>query len=100
MKLPPPALLAPSLCPRCDQPAMVLDRSTDEGRCGHCGLQLHQCANCRGVAGPFDRYCGFCGHEMVQGEKRPIWWRLLFLAGLIPLAAGMIYGIVQAKVHH
>ena len=30
MKLPPLALVAPSLCPRCDQPAMVLDRLKDQ----------------------------------------------------------------------
>ena len=54
----------------------------------------------RGIAGPFDRYCGFCGHEMVQGEKRPLWWRLWFLAALLPVAAGLAYGIAQAQVHH
>jgi hypothetical protein len=98
MKLPPLALVAPSLCPRCDQPAMVMDHAED-ARCAHCGLQLHQCGNCRGIAGPFDRFCGFCGHEMVQGESRPIWWRLWLLAALVPLAAGIIYGIVQAGLH-
>src|SRR5258708_5763107 len=51
MKLPPLALVAPSLCPRCDQPAMVLDRLEDQ-RCAHCGLQLHRCGSCHGVAGP------------------------------------------------
>jgi hypothetical protein len=99
MKLPPLALVAPSLCPRCDQPAMLVDRD-GEARCAHCGLQLHQCANCRGVAGPFDRYCGFCGHEMVRGAARPLWWRLWLLAALVPLAAGLIYGIIQAGTHH
>jgi len=98
VKLPPLALVAPSLCPRCDQPAMVLSHA-EEARCGHCGLQLHQCGRCRGIAGPFDRFCGFCGHEMVQGETRPLWWRLWFLAALIPLVAGLIYGIVQAQGH-
>ncbi len=98
MKLPPPALLAPSLCPRCDQPAMALDAY--EGRCGHCGLQLHQCGNCRGVAGPFDRYCGFCGHEMVMGPKRPLWWLLWLIPILLPLGAGLAYGIAQAQLHH
>ncbi len=68
MKLPPLALVAPSLCPRCDQPAMVLDRLDDQ-RCAHCGLQLHRCGSCHGVAGPFDRFCGFCGHELVRGEE-------------------------------
>jgi len=99
MKLPPLALIAPSLCPRCDQPAMVMNHSSEEVRCAHCGLQLHQCSRCRGVAGPFDRFCGFCGYEMVQGTNRPMWWRLWFLAALLPVALGLIYGIVQSQVH-
>src|SRR5881296_2895981 len=37
MKLPPLALVAPSLCPRCDQPAMVMNHSSEEQRCAHCG---------------------------------------------------------------
>ena len=77
MKLPPLALVAPSLCPRCDQPAMVMNHSGEEQRCAHCGLQIHQCARCRGIAGPFDRYCGFCGFEMVQGEQRPLYYARL-----------------------
>ena len=68
----------------------------EEARCAHCALQLHQCGNCRGVAGPFDRYCGFCGHELVRGERRRPWWRLWLLAALIPLIAGLIYGILHA----
>ena len=100
MKLPPPALIAPSLCPRCDQPAMVLTNSWEDARCAHCGLQLHQCANCRGIAGPFDRFCGFCGREMVQGEARPLWWRLWFLAALLPVAAGLVFGIIRAQTAH
>jgi len=36
---------------------------------------------------------------MVRGEHRPIWWRLWLLAALVPLAAGLIYGIVQAGLH-
>ena len=99
MRLPPLALVAPSLCPRCDQPAMLLNHSGEEMRCAHCGLQLHQCARCRGVAGPFDRYCGFCGYEMVQGANRPLWWRLWFLAALLPVVLGLAYGIAQAQVH-
>ena len=78
---------------------MVFDRLDDQ-RCAHCGLQLHRCASCHGVAGPFDRYCGFCGHELVRGADRPPWWRLWFLAALIPLGAGLIYGIAQAGSHH
>src|SRR5712691_11169599 len=73
MKLPPLALVAPSLCPRC-------------------GLQLHRCGSCHGVAGPFDRYCGFCGHELVRGEERAPYWRLWMLAGLIPLIVGLVSG--------
>ncbi len=73
MKLPPLALVAPSLCPRCDQPAMVvMDHS---------------------------RYCGFCGHELVRGLDRPIWWRLWLLAALVPLAAALTGGIWWASTH-
>ncbi len=96
MKLPPLALVAPSLCPRCDQPAMQLDREVD-ARCGHCGLQLHRCGNCSGVAGPFDRYCGFCGYELVRGRQRAPWWRLWLLLALVPLLAGLAYGILHAR---
>ena len=98
MKLPPLALVAPSLCPRCDQPAMVLGQLEDQ-RCAHCGLQLHRCGSCHGVAGPFDRYCGFCGHELVRGEERAPYWRLWMLAGLIPLIVGLVYGVVWASSH-
>lgn len=93
MKLPPLTLVAPSLCPRCDQPAMLPDY------CIHCGLQLRQCGSCRGIAGPFDRYCGFCGHELVRGQKRSPLWRLWLLVALIPLAAGIVYGITQNRTH-
>ncbi|TME09144.1 MAG: hypothetical protein E6I69_04000 [Chloroflexi bacterium] len=98
MKLPPLALVAPSLCPRCDQPAMVLALYEDQA-CAHCGLQLHRCGSCHGVAGPFDRFCGFCGHELVRGVDRPIWWRLWLLVALIPLAAALISGIIWAELH-
>jgi len=77
---------------------MILNHA-EEARCAHCSLQLHQCGRCRGIAGPFDRFRGFCGHEMVQGVTRPMWWRLWFLAALIPLVAGLIYGIAQAQGH-
>jgi len=100
MKLPPLALVAPSLCPRCDQPAMVMNHSSEEMRCAHCGLQIHQCPRCRGVAGPFDRYCGFCGYEMVHGERRPLWWRLWFLVLLLPLLSALVGGILFAQLHH
>jgi len=79
---------------------MVMNHSGEDMRCAHCGLQLHQCARCRCVAGPFDRFCGFCGYEMVQGERRPLWWRLWFIAALLPVVLGLAYGIAQAQVHH
>jgi hypothetical protein len=50
MKLPPLALVAPSLCPRCDQPAMVVMDHSEESRCGHCGLQLHHAGLGGGLA--------------------------------------------------
>ena len=79
---------------------MVMNHSSDEQRCAHCGLQLHQCSRCRGIAGPFDRYCGFCGFEMVQGEQRPLWWRLWFLVALLPLVVALVAGITYAELHH
>src|SRR5919204_425400 len=87
MKLPPLALTAPSLCPRCDAPAMFDDH------CVQCALPLRLCGACRGVAGPFDRFCGFCGYELVQGDKRGAVWRLWLLAALVPLAAGLAFGL-------
>ena len=87
MKLPPTALTAPSLCPRCDAPAIMTDF------CIQCSLQLRRCGACLGVAGPFDRYCGFCGHELLLGERRSPVWRLWILAALVPLAAGIAFGI-------
>ena len=86
MKLPPMALTAPSLCPRCDAPAIMTDH------CIQCALPLRQCGSCQGIAGPFDRYCGFCGYELVQGRRRAPLWRLWLLAALIPLAAGIAFG--------
>ena len=86
MKLPPMALTAPSLCPRCDAPAIMTDH------CIQCALPLRQCGSCQGIAGPFDRYCGFCGYELVQGARRAPLWRLWLLAALIPLAAGIAFG--------
>ncbi len=87
MKLPPAALTAPSLCPRCDSPAMYADR------CGHCGLQLRTCPACRGVAGPFDRFCGFCGHDLFLEEKPTPVRRLWLLVAVIPLAAALAFGV-------
>lgn len=80
------ALTAPSLCPRCDAPAIMTDH------CIQCALPLRQCGSCQGIAGPFDRYCGFCGYELVQGARRAPLWRLWLLAALIPLAAGIAFG--------
>ena len=87
MKLPPAALTAPSLCPRCDSPAIMTDY------CIQCTLPLRRCGSCQGVAGPFDRYCGFCGYELLRGERRAPIWRLWLLAALIPLAAGLAVGV-------
>ena len=87
MKLPPAALTAPSLCPRCDSPAIMTDY------CIQCTLPLRRCGSCQGVAGPFDRYCGFCGYELLEGERRPPIWRLWLLAALVPLAAGLAIGV-------
>lgn len=87
MKLPPAALTAPSLCPRCDSPAIIIDY------CIACTLPLRRCGSCRGVAGPFDRYCGFCGYELVRGARRMPIWRLWLLAAMIPLLAGIAFGL-------
>jgi hypothetical protein len=87
MKLPPLALTAPSLCPRCDAPALFVDE------CGHCALPVRQCASCLGVAGPFDRYCGFCGHELLLGRPRSGVRRLWLLVALVPIAAGLALGL-------
>jgi hypothetical protein len=87
VKLPPMALTAPSLCPRCDAPAIMTDH------CIQCALPLGQCGSCQGTAGPFDHFCGFCGYELVQGAKRAPLWRLWLLAALIPLAAGIAFGV-------
>lgn len=86
MKLPPIALTAPTLCPRCDAPALY------EDRCSSCGLQLGVCGACRGVVGPFDRYCGFCGHDLSAGEARSPVWRFWLLAAMIPMIAVLVVG--------
>jgi hypothetical protein len=36
----------------------------------------------------------------VAGQPRAIWWRLWFLAALIPIIAGLVYGIAQAQIRH
>ncbi len=87
MKLPPLALVAPSLCPRCDTPATLTDY------CIACSLQLRQCGACQGIAGPFDRYCGFCGDELIFGGRRLLLRWLWLLVVLVPLVAGLGYGL-------
>jgi hypothetical protein len=86
VKLPPIALTAPTLCPRCDAPALY------EDRCTSCGLQLGVCGACHGVAGPFDRYCGFCGHDLSAGEARSPVWRFWLLVAMIPMIAVLVVG--------
>jgi predicted RNA-binding Zn-ribbon protein involved in translation (DUF1610 family) len=97
MRLPPVGLVAPTLCPRCDTPT-----ASEEGqhvdRCPGCGLQLRWCGNCRGVASPFDRYCGFCGFELVRGSRRSPLWRAWLLVALVPLVAGLGYGVWSAHL--
>jgi len=62
-------------------------------RCGHCAIQLQQCPACRGVAGPFDRFCGFCGHDLFLEEKPTPVRRLWLLVAVIPLAAALAFGV-------
>lgn len=87
MRLPPQALTAPALCPRCDAPATLPDH------CIQCGLPLRRCPRCQGVAGPFDRYCGFCGHDMVDAAEPSPAWRLWLLVALVPIIAGIAFGL-------
>ncbi|MGH7777616.1 MAG: hypothetical protein ACREPI_10630 [Candidatus Dormibacterales bacterium] len=84
------ALTAPRLCPRCDQPAMYVDH------CASCELQLRVCGACLGVCGPFDRFCGFCGHEMVLGPRRSAASRLWALSIVIPLLIAIAVGLYFA----
>ena len=79
MKLPPAALTAPSLCPRCDAPA------PGDDVCRSCALALRRCASCQGIAGPFDRHCGFCGRELVLGAPARALPRALLVAVLVLL---------------
>jgi uncharacterized paraquat-inducible protein A len=76
VKLPPVALTAPTLCPRCDAPALASGPILSVDSCSRCTLRLRQCGRCHGVAGPFDQYCGFCGFEMTRpghGALRRAW---------------------------
>lgn len=97
MKLPPVGLVAPTLCPRCDTPASGADGDRAVDQCPQCSLQLRWCGNCRGVAGPFDHYCGFCGFELLRGDKRSPLWRLSAAVALVPLLAGLGYGLWMAR---
>jgi hypothetical protein len=94
VKLPPVALTAPTLCPRCDAPALVAGPMLTIDHCVKCTLQLRQCGRCHGVGGPFDQYCGFCGFEMTRPGRGPLWraWPL----ALIPLAAALALAIFWA----
>src|SRR3984893_6168561 len=92
MKRPPLALTAPTLCPRCDAPSGLAEL------CLQCALQLRQCGNCHGVAGPFDRYCACCASELLRGARRTPAWRLWLLIALVPLAAGLGYGAWVARL--
>jgi hypothetical protein len=94
----PAGLVAPTLCPRCDAPTAAVNGDRDSDHCPHCSLQLRWCANCRGAAGPFDRYCGFCGFELIRAERPGRLRRLWVLVALVPLAAGLAYGLWVARV--
>ncbi len=61
--------------------------------CIRCSLPLRRCGSCRGVAGPSDRHRGFCGHNLAQGRRRAPAWRPWLLAALVPLAAGIVFGV-------
>ena len=98
MKTQQAGLAAPTLCPRCDASAPAVNGERPADRCPVCSLQLSWCGNCRGVAGPFDRFCGFCGFELIRGEPRSRLWRLWQVALLALLAAGLGYGLWAAGV--
>ena len=61
-----------------------------DDHCSSCGLQLAQCGACRGIAGPFDRYCGFCGHDLAAGALRSPVWRFWLLVAVIPMVGALI----------
>jgi len=98
IKLTPVGLVAPTLCPRCDTPTADVNGQRDVDQCPHCSLQLRWCGNCRGAAGPFDRYCGFCGFELIGGDQPGRLRRLWVVVALVPLVAGLAYGIWAARV--
>jgi hypothetical protein len=94
---PPVGLVAPTLCPRCDTPAAAANGERAAEQCAQCSLQLRWCGNCRGVAGPFDRFCGFCGFELIRGDRPGAVRRLWVLVALVPLVAGLGYGLWAAR---
>jgi hypothetical protein len=94
LKLPPVALTAPTLCPRCDTPALGSGALLALDHCAKCTLQLRQCGRCHGVAGPFDRYCGYCGYEIVRPRTSPEVLRLLLLAAAVPVALAVALVVV------
>src|SRR5262249_39235590 len=96
MKTQQAGLAAPTLCPRCDASAPAVNGERPADRCPFCSLQLSWCGNCRGVAGPFDRFCGFCGFELIRGEPRSRLWRLWQGGLLALLGAGLGCGLRAA----
>jgi len=92
VKLPPVALTAPTLCPRCDAPALVAGPILTVDACARCTLHLRQCGRCHGVAGPFDQYCGFCGFEIIRQGRGALWraWPLA-AAALVAVLAVVVY---------
>jgi hypothetical protein len=66
--------------------------------CIACTLQLRQCGACQGIAGPFDRYCGFCGNELIFGRRRALLRWLWLLVVLVPLVAGLGYGLSPQRL--
>jgi uncharacterized paraquat-inducible protein A len=99
VKLPPVALTAPTLCPRCDAPALVAGPILTIESCARCTLQLRQCGRCHGVAGPFDRYCGFCGFEMTRPGRGAL-SRAWPLAVAAAAAAAVLALVTFLAVHH
>lgn len=90
------ALTAPTLCPRCDAPALGVGALLALDHCGKCTLQLRQCGRCHGVAGPFDRYCGYCGYEVVRPRTSPELIRLLLVAAAVVVLAALAVIVLVA----
>ncbi len=98
MKMKQASLVAPTLCPRCDASAPAANGERRAERCPACSLPLSWCGNCRGVAGPFDHFCGFCGFELIRGEPRSPVWRLGAFGVAVLLAGGLVVGLWAAGV--